>query len=169
MLQPINQQKISSLQKAKPKKASSRETARRVNSFGRSLSQQQDDALDQINTNNTALQEVDDNIDVDSLMALNTITQGLHNNHHETKEQRRQRIIVWNKKAIAQLENLQHDILMGKVDLTKLYHLKQELMKYHMQNKHLQQEAPALKLLLNDIDTRVRVEIAKRTRSTLSQ
>lgn len=173
MLQPINQRP--NIQNAKKttnvKKGTKTANAKSIlgTNFSGSLSEeQQSQAIEQINSNINMIQSTgsSENIgqvgDISAILALSPIHQESHN--EESKEQRRERILQWNKKALLQLEHLQYDILNGNIDLTQLYAIKKELQYYHKENKNLHHEAPKLKLLLNDIDTRVRVEIAKRAR-----
>jgi hypothetical protein len=176
MLNPINHQRIEHYKKAQAKKTAKTGAGQ----FGQALSQidqksqqeqnhDQDQSIESINAiegianagaTASTIGEVEGALNIDTLLAIEPLTQQVG----ETPLERRTRIVLWNNKALDALSQLQLQLLNGEVNIQDLQSLQAEIQKRQKDNQSLEKEAPELYRLYQDIEMRLRIEIAKRTK-----
>ena len=75
-------------------------------------------------------------------------------------DKRRRRLVQWGENILAQLEQIRHDLLLGVIPIERLNGLAQAL-----RDRKTNVSDPELLSLINDIELRAEVEIAKYTRN----
>lgn len=92
---------------------------------------------------------------VNSILSAQEVDGGENNN------QERRRIIQWGENVLDQLEQIRHDLLRGAIPAERLTELSQKL-----RDRKKNVLDPDLLSLINDIELRAEVEIAKYSRVT---
>ena len=97
--------------------------------------------------------------DAGPVLAVSSILSVQEVGKEANEEQQMRRLIQWGEDILDQLDKIRHDLLMGAIPLDRLSGLAQA-----MRNRKTNISDPGLLALMNEIELRAEVEIAKYSR-----
>ena len=104
--------------------------------------------------------KADASSDVGAVLAVSSILSVQEVEGEAKEDQQLRRLIQWGEDILDQLDNIRHDLLMGAIPLDRLSALAQT-----MRDRKTNVSDPDLLTLINEIELRAEVEIAKYSRN----